>query len=191
MNSLQFLVGTLFRLYMFVLALRIWFQFCRVDFYNPISQFIVKLTNPVLNPLRKIIPTVKNIDLAALFFIFFLGMIKLPLFAIFAGNWTSDLVSQNLLAFLIIGVLSVFKTLGQAIIYVLFAGAILSWFRRGNDSFSYLLYQLSEPILSPIRRFLPKTGMIDFSPMIVVFLLFWLDRLMYDLLPQLWAITSA
>ena len=95
MNSIQYLVSTLLSLYMFILMLRMWFQYCRVDFYNPISQSLVKLTNPVLNPLRKTVPTVKNIDLAALLFVFILGFIKLPLLYILGGTWTAELVSQN------------------------------------------------------------------------------------------------
>lgn len=191
MNSLQFLASTLIGVYTFILVLRMWFQYCRVDFYHPISQSIVKLTNPILKPLRKIFPTIKNIDLSALFFIAFLGMIKIPLFAILAGSWTADLISQNWIGFIIVGLLSVLKEFGQTMLYLLFASAILSWFRSANQSFSYLLYQLTEPLLNPIRRFLPKTGMIDFSPMIVAFILFWLNRMMYDLLPELWALASA
>lgn len=60
MNTLQFLVQTIVGLYTIVLLLRVWLQWCRVDFYNPFSQTIVKLTQPVLAPLQKFIPTVAN-----------------------------------------------------------------------------------------------------------------------------------
>lgn len=55
MNSIGFLVSTLFDLYIMVVLLRIWLQWARADFYNPFSQFIVKATQPVVGPLRRII----------------------------------------------------------------------------------------------------------------------------------------
>lgn len=189
MNSIQYLISTLLGLYMLILMLRMWFQYCKADFYHPISQAIVKATEPVLAPLRKKLPTFKNIDLAAVAFVALLGAIKLPLLHIFGGTWSAEMVGQGWLDFLFIGVLSVVKVFGEMILYIIFFGAVLSWFSRGNDPFGYLLYQLGEPVLSPIRKFLPKTGMIDFSPMILAFALLFGNRLMYDIFGVLWAAT--
>lgn len=97
-------------------------------------------------------------------------------------------LSVNVL--LVLGVLTVLKSIGLAIFYVLFIGAVLSWFNRGNNSISYAFYQLSEPLLKPIRRFLPTLGMIDFSPMVVVFILLFLNNFMLDLLGGLWIIAG-
>ena len=113
-------------------------------------------------------------------------MVKLPLLLILGGDWTMDFITNNLLALLLLGVLSIVRAFGEMILYVIFIGAILSWFRRGNDPLSYLLYQLGEPVLAPIRRLLPKTGMIDFSPMVLAFILFWLNRVLWDLAPTIW-----
>ena len=122
-------IGSIINLYALVLILRAWLQFARVDYYNPVSTFVVKMTDPVLKPLRKIAPTIKNI-------------------------------------------------------------AVLSWFNRGNSPVIYAFYQLSEPLLKPIRRFLPTLGMIDFSPMVVVFILLFLNNLMLDMLGGLWMIAG-
>ena len=173
MNSIQYLISTLLGLYMLIVMLRMWFQYCSVDFYNPISQAIVKITDPVLAPLRKTLPTVKNIDLAAILFVAVLGIL--------GGTWSAEMIGQGWIHFLLLGVLSVVKVFGEMILYIIFFGAILSWFSRGNDPFGYLLYQLGEPVLSPIRKFLPKTGMIDFSPMILAIALLFGNRLMYDI----------
>ncbi|SUC03660.1 putative transmembrane protein [Pasteurella canis] len=78
MNSLQILIFTLIDVYGFILVLRAWFQFSRVDFYNPLSQGLVKITQPVLSPLRTFIPTFRNIDLAALILAFLLFSINFP-----------------------------------------------------------------------------------------------------------------
>lgn len=137
------------------------------------------MTDPVLKPLRKVMPTVKNIDTSALLLVFIIGMLK---GIIYFG------LSVNVL--LVLGVLTVLKSIGLAIFYVLFIGAVLSWFNRGNNSISYAFYQLSEPLLKPIRRLLPTLGMIDFSPMVVVFILLFLNNFMLDLLGGLWIIAG-
>lgn len=137
------------------------------------------MTDPILKPLRKIAPTVKNIDTSALLLVFIIGMLK---GIIYFG------LSVNVL--LVLGVLTVLKSIGLAIFYVLFIGAVLSWFNRGNNSISYAFYQLSEPLLKPIRRLLPTLGMIDFSPMVVVFILLFLNNFMLDLLGGLWIIAG-
>ncbi len=172
-------IGSIINLYALVLILRAWLQFARVDYYNSVSTFAVKMTDPVLKPLRKIAPTVKNIDTSALLLVFIIGMLK---GIIYFG------LSVNVL--LVLGVLTVLKSIGLAIFYVLFIGAVLSWFNRGNNSISYAFYQLSEPLLKPIRRFLPTLGMIDFSPMVVVFILLFLNNFMLDLLGGLWIIAG-
>ncbi|HHV6999371.1 TPA: YggT family protein, partial [Haemophilus influenzae] len=119
------------------------------------------------------------IDTSALLLVFIIGMLK---GIIYFG------LSVNVL--LVLGVLTVLKSIGLAIFYVLFIGAVLSWFNRGNNSISYAFYQLSEPLLKPIRRLLPTLGMIDFSPMVVVFILLFLNNFMLDLLGGLWIIAG-
>ncbi|MGQ0286417.1 YggT family protein [Pasteurellaceae bacterium 22721_9_1] len=186
MNSIQYLVNTILGIYMLLVMLRMWLQYCKADFYNPISQSVVKMTDPVLNPLRKYLNAKKGIDIAALVLVFLIGFFKFPILSFLGGNWSLDGMLANISTLALVGVLSVLKVFGEMLLYVLFIGAILSWFRRGNDPLSYLLYQLGEPILNPIRRLLPRTGMIDFSPMVVAFLLFWLNKVMFDLIPHLW-----
>ena len=102
-------IGSIINLYALVLILRAWLQFARVDYYNPVSTFAVKMTDPVLKPLRKIAPTVKNIDTSALLLIFIIGMLK---GIIYFG------LSVNVL--LVLGVLTVLKSIGLAIFYVFF-----------------------------------------------------------------------
>ena len=175
-------IGSIINLYALVLILRAWLQFARVDYYNPVSTFAVKMTDPVLKPLRKIAPTVKNIDTSTLLLIFIIGMLK--------GIFYFGLSVNFLLILGVLGVLTVLKSIGLAIFYVLFIGAVLSWFNRGNSPVIYAFYQLSEPLLRPIRRFLPTLGMIDFSPMVVVFILLFLNNLMLDMLGGLWMIAG-
>lgn len=185
MNSLQFLVSTIINLFSFIVFLRLWFQFCRIDFYNPLSQTLVKITTPVLLPLQKTLPTVKNINLSAIVLLILLGAVKYPLL-----NWLgADVVEvRGPEVYLIIGLLHAIRTAGEAILYILFIGAIMSWFNRGANPLQYTLYQLGEPLLKPIRRILPNTGMIDFSPMLLAFVLFYANRVLYDIIGDLWAL---
>lgn len=174
------IAASLIDLYCLVLILRVWLQLCRIDFYSPISQFVVKVTQPVLAPLRKIFPIVKNVDVSALVLLFVLGAVKFPIYF-----FDFSLIGMGLL-----GVLTLVKSAGVAIFYILFASAILSWFNRGNNPVIYSLFQLTEPLLRPIKRILPTVGMIDFSPMVVVFVLLFLNRFLWDLFGALWGIAG-
>ncbi|AEW76743.1 YggT family protein [Aggregatibacter actinomycetemcomitans] len=181
MNSIQFLIATAISVYSFILILRTWFQLAGVDFYNPLSQALVKATQPVVVPLSKLAPTVKGVNTATLLACFILGLVKFPLLNLF-----STIGAASLFEYAIIGVLSVVHSIGEAIFYVLLVGAILSWFNRRAGQTQYLLYQLSEPVLRLVRKILPNTGMIDFSPMVVVFVLYLLNRVLYDVFGGLW-----
>ncbi len=185
MNSIQFLIATVISVYSFILILRVWFQLARVDFYNPLSQALVKATQPVVAPLSRFAPTVKGVNIAALLACLILGWVKFPLL-----NFFGTIAGASLFEYAVIGVLSVVHSIGEAIFYVLLVGAILSWFNRAAGQTQYLLYQLSEPVLRPIRKILPNTGMIDFSPMVVVFILYLLNRILYDIFGGLWAVAA-
>lgn len=76
MNSLAFLISTVFDLYIMIVLLRVWLQWSRADFYNPFSQFIVKATQPVVAPLRRVIPSIGSIDMATILFGYLLCVAK-------------------------------------------------------------------------------------------------------------------
>lgn len=175
------LISTLIDVVSTIFVLRLWFQFCRIDFYNPYSQSLAKVTNPVLKPLNKIFPTIKRINTAALAVIFILGLLIYPLNT---GHWSFDYVEEMIL----IGFLHIVKTLGTTVLYALFFSAILSWFNRQLNPVQILLYQLTEMFLRPVRKLLPETGMIDFSPMVVALLLMFGNEIMFNLFSYLWLI---
>ena len=162
-----------------MLILRVWLPFENVDYYNPISQFTLKFTQPVIAPLRIVFPVVKKVETAALFLVFLLCGLKSILFG-----------GLNFSFFLLLGILGLIKNIGVAIFYVLIASAILSWFNRGNNPAFYALYQLTEPLLKPIKRILPTIGMIDFSPIVIAIILLFLNNLFYDYFNLLWAIAA-
>ena len=86
------------------------------------------------------------------------------------------------------------KTIGLLIFWVLLVMAIMSWVSQGRSPIEYVLIQLADPLLRPIRRLLPAMGGIDFSPMILVLLLYVINMGVAEvlqatgnmLLPGLW-----
>lgn len=157
MNTLTFLLSTVIELYTMALLLRVWMQWSRCDFYNPFSQFIVKITQPIIGPLRRIIPPMGPIDSASALVALVLSFIKaIVLFKV--------VTFQPIIW--IAAVLIVLKTIGLLIFWVLLVMAIMSWVSQGRSPVEYVLIQLADPLLRPIRRLLPCMGGIDFSPMI-------------------------
>lgn len=181
MLTLTFLVKTLIELYVMVLLIRIWMQWARCDFYNPLAQFIVKITQPVIAPMRKVIPSMGPIDTSSLLLAFILTTIKYPvLLLIQVGALSLD--PTNLL----VGLLSLIKSAGTLVFWVIIVRSIMSWISQGRSPVEYVLIQMTEPLMSPIRRFLPAMGGIDFSAMVVILILYALNYLGMDLFPGLW-----
>lgn len=181
MLTLTFLVKTLIDLYVMVLLLRIWMQWARTDFYNPFSQFVVKITQPIIGPLRRIIPPLGPVDSASLLLAFLLMTVKYPLLLLIQGGGIS-LSPYNLL----FGLISLVKSAGYLVFWLIIIRSLMSWVSQGRGPMDYVLMQLTEPLMSPIRRFLPAMGGIDFSAMVVILILYMLNYLGMDLLGELW-----
>lgn len=181
MLTLTFLVKTLIELYLMVLLLRIWMQWSRCDFYNPFSQFIVKITQPLIGPLRRIIPSLGPIDTASLLLAFVLTTLKYPLLMLIqSGSLALD--PMNLL----VGLLSLLKAAGTMVFWVIIIRSIMSWISQGRSPIEFVLMQMTEPMMAPIRRIIPAMGGIDFSAMVVILILYMLNYLGMDLFPGLW-----
>lgn len=177
MNSMQFLVNTFFDLYIMIVILRLWLQAARADFYNPFSQFVVKATQPVLKPLRRIIPSVGSIDLATVLFAYILCVLKFVLLMTIASNGAMGF-SPDLL---IIGLMALVKAAGTLLFWVLILRAILSWVSQGRSPIEYVFHQLTEPMLAPIRRFIPAMGGLDLSVLVLFVILQFANFLIGDL----------
>jgi len=161
-----FLVDTLFTLYILAVLLRLLLGFARADFYNPLSQFLVKITNPVLVPLRRVVPAVGKLDSAAVALAFGLTVLKtILLYLLTTGGF--DLVHV-----LILSVGDLLKTVIWIYIIALIVQAVISWVgsTHGNPVAS-LVNSLTYPIVRPIRQFVPVIGMLDLSPLVAILLL--------------------
>jgi len=165
-NAATFLIETIFGLYILLVMLRFLLQWARADFYNPVSQFIVKATQPPLKPLRKIIPGIGGLDMAALLFMIVLKVVELWLVT---GLMGLSLQIGGLL------ILSVADLLGLAInvfIFSILIQVIISWVNPGMyNPVMGLLHSLTEPLLGPARRVIPPISGLDLSPIVVIVVL--------------------
>lgn len=164
--SAIFLIQTVFGLYILAVMLRLILQWLRADFYNPVSQFIVKVTNPPLKPLRRIIPGWGGIDLASVLLLIVLQMAELYLINIALGRavgpTTLFVVAVSELLSLVINVF-----IGAILIQV-----ILSWVAPGSyNPLIGLVHRIAEPVLMPARRIIPPFSGIDLSPLLALVVL--------------------
>lgn len=160
-----FLINLIFTFYITLVLLRFLLQIVKADFYNPICQFIVKLTNPLLVPLRRLIPGWFGLDLAAVFLIIALQAVELILIGLLGSI---PLNAGIIIAIIFRLVMLVLNTYFFAVIL----NAILSWVNPNpRHPLTMLLTQLTEPLLRPIRRILPTMSGIDLSPMVVIIVL--------------------
>ncbi len=176
-DALMFLVGTLFKLYLMLVILRFWLQTVRADFYIPVSQFVVKATNPVLIPLRRVIPSIGKIDTASITLALLLSAAYVAIIYVLTTG-TVPFVAVLLTA---VGTV-VFQTL-DLMFYLMILVALLSWFSQGRSPVEYLMRQMTEPLLSPIRKIIPTMGGIDLSIMVFIIGVQFLKILLAGMLP--------
>lgn len=165
-SALLFLVKTIADLYLLTFLLRFIMQWVRASYYNPFAQFVLKVTNPLVVPARRLLPSVAGLDTPTLAVLLVLeGLVTWLLFVLLG---LSPSVAELLLyaVLRLIALVLWFYTAG-AFVYV-----ILSWFGdRGSNPLGAILAELIEPILRPARRLLPPIGGLDLSPLVVILLL--------------------
>ena len=159
-GAVIYLISTLTDLYVAAILLRLLLQWVRADFYNPLSQFLVKITNPVLVPARRIIPSVGKLDTASVVVMLLLELAQLAIISVL--NPTGFGV-QFLLLF---AIKKLIFTLLMTYFVLIIARVVISWIaNQSRHPLIPLIYQLTEPVLRPISRLIPALGGIDLSPL--------------------------
>jgi YggT family protein len=163
-NAGLFLIQAIFDLYIFVVMLRIVMQWVHADFANPLFQVVAKLTNHPLKPIRRIIPVVAGIDVAAIVLLLILEVIKWYLLIWLQANSIPAFSGLIILAFA--------ELLGQLLnifFYAILIMAILSWLNPlAHGPLMEVLYRITEPLMRPIRRIIPPIAGLDLSPIPVL-----------------------
>ena len=175
-NAGVFLISTIFGMYILAIMLRLILQTVRADFYNPVSRFIVKVTNPPLQPLRRFIPGIAGIDMASVLFMLVLQMLELYIITLLRHFPSPDVLGLTLYAAVELVSLGFYVFL-----FSIFILALLSWINPGQyNPVSNLLHQIAEPVLRPARKILPPMSGMDLSPMVAMVGLWLIKLLLLD-----------
>jgi YggT family protein len=173
-NALFYLVSTLFEIYLWIVMLRMMLQVVRADFYNPISQLVWQVTQPLVRPLQVVFPKVGPYDTAAAAVLFVVAVVYVLVSGALLG--VADQVSVPLALWY-----AVLKLIVMALNLYTFAlviQAILSWVGPGvNNPAGSILWSINEPLLRPVRRVIPPFSGLDLSPLVVIVLLQFLKLL--------------
>jgi len=171
-NALFYLVSTLFEVYLYIVIVRMILQVVRADFYNPISQLIWQLTQPIVRPLQTVFPKVRQYDTAAAVLLVTVAVIYVFVVTALLGYSITIPVAiwYALLKLVVLGL--------NLYTFSLVIQAILSWVGPGvNNPAGSILWSLNEPLLRPVRRVIPPFSGLDLSPLVVIVLLQFLKLL--------------
>jgi YggT family protein len=169
-----YVLQTLGSLYLLIVLLRFVLQLVRADFYNPLSQFIVRATQPLLKPLRKLIPSIMGLDTSSLVLAIAVQLLVMALTLLLMGYGVGGFMLQ-LLIWSLIGVTSLFI---KVFYFAMIVSVILSWVAPGSyNPGAQLVNQICEPLLAPFRKILPNMGGLDISPIFAFIALNLVDML--------------
>jgi len=168
-----FLIQTLFSLYILALMLRFLLQWVRADFYNPLVQFLVTITNPPLLPLRRYVPGLMGLDMAAVLLMVVLTMVQWLLILSIGGR------DSSLLGLLIFAVAELLRLLFNVFFWAVLIRVVLSWVAPDpRQPAVALIGQITEPVMRPARGLIPPISGLDLSPIVVILALQLLQMLL-------------
>ncbi|MFT4634887.1 MAG: YggT family protein [Arenicella sp.] len=168
-NASAFLIEAIFNFALYVVLLRFWMQWVRADFRNDFGQFIVSATNPMIVPMRRLIPSLGVIDTATVLLAVSIAVLKFYALVLIAGG---GLMSYSVLKMLGIGVAAVLDSSIYVFLGAILVGIISSWINpQSYHPILSIARSISEPLLAPARKLIPSIGGIDFSPMLVILFL--------------------
>ena len=172
-SALVFVVNALTSLYLLVLLLRFWLPWLRADFRNPLAQGILKLTSPVIIPLRRVVPSFGRLDTATILVAFIVQYVAILLILLIIG------ASATFYAIAITAVVKLVSLSVNLFMFAIFVRIILSWISPGQyNPATAIITTLTEPLLLPVRRIVPAMGGFDISPIFVIIALGALTRVL-------------
>lgn len=171
-----YVLQTLGSLYLLIVLLRFVLQLVRANFYNPLCQFVVKATQPLLKPLRRVIPSLFGLDMSSLVLAILVQLALMALTLLLTYGTTGN--PLQLFIWSIIGVTALFL---KIFFWAMVISIILSWVAPGSHNpGAELVNQICEPALAPFRRFLPSMGGLDLSPIFAFLVLKLIDMLVIN-----------
>jgi YggT family protein len=165
-QALYFIVKTLTQLFLLLLLLRFWLPWLRADFRNPVAQGILRITSPLIVPLRRLLPSIGRLDTATILLAFVVQFLAVVLLLAIM-NRMADPFTIAVVSLIELAILSL-----NLFFFVILIRIILSWVSPNNyNPITALLTTISEPILRPFRRLIPPIGGLDISPIFAIVLL--------------------
>ncbi len=163
-SALIFLVSSLFDMYLFILIIRLILAWVGANYFDPVTQFIIKFTDPIIKPLRRRIPNVQRIEVSTLLVIVFLELCKYALVTML------DSGMLNLSGVILLATGDTLKIMIQTFFYAILLQVVLSWVQPASNT-NYLLMQFTSPIMRPLHRIIPNVGGFDITPIPALLLL--------------------
>ncbi|MBP19505.1 MAG: YggT family protein [Pseudomonadales bacterium] len=172
-NASVYIIQMFFGLYTIVMMLRFLMQVSRTDYYNPICQAIVKITDPAIRPFRTVLPTVYGVDFATLTVAFIIQLVAVMLIMMLFGY---SFFLPIYVAWVLVGLFSIIL---KIYFFALLISVISSWIAPySNHPALSLIHQITEPICTPARKLLPPMGGIDFSIILVFVFINIIDNIL-------------
>lgn len=181
MEAINYLLRFVFDAILMILILRVWLQVVKADFYNPMSQFIVKVSNPIVIPLRRLIPGFGGIDLATIVLAYLIATLKFVVIPMLNGG------PLDIPASMYYGLLYAVKQTGVLLFMVMLVMALMSWVVQGYNPTQMIFQQLTEPFLRPLRNIIPNIGGLDLSILAAFLLLNVVNILLSGWIPY-WSV---
>ena len=169
-NASVFLVQTFFGLYLILILVRFLMQVSRADYYNPICQVVVRLTDPAIKPFNKVLPRILGIDFATLIVALLIQVVAISLVMLLTDNL---IFHPTYIGWALVGLASMILDI---YFFALIAMVIASWIAPySNHPAMSLIIQLTDPICKPARKLLPPMGGLDFSIILVFVVITLID----------------
>ena len=169
-NASVFLVQTFFGLYLILVLVRFLMQVSRADYYNPICQVVVRLTDPAIKPFNKVLPRILGIDFATLIVALLIQVVAISLVMLLTDNL---IFHPTYIGWALVGLASMILDI---YFFALIAMVIASWIAPySNHPAMSLIIQLTDPICTPARKLLPPMGGLDFSIILVFVVITLID----------------
>ena len=168
-SSAALIFSTVTGIYLFAVLLRFLLQVAKADFYNPVSQAVIKITDPMIRVLRTVIPGYKGIDVSSLVLAFVIEAVAICTLIILYGENISNIGYTNIVTWAFAGVLLIIIKIYY---YAILASIIMSFVMMFSGSTNphpllLLVWQLTEPVMAPVRKMIPSMGGLDFSPIFI------------------------
>ena len=165
-QALYFIIKTIAQLYLLVMLLRLWLPLLRADFRNPLAQGILRMTSPLVVPLRRLLPSIGRLDTSTVLVTVGIQYLTLLVLLVIRGQM-ADTISILITTFIELATLSL-----NLFFFVILIKIILSWVApHTHNPATALLSTLAEPVLRPFRRIIPPIGGLDISPIFTIILL--------------------